>query len=199
MIESLVAIVILVVGVLGPLNIAARGISDGIFASNQLAANYLAQDALEIVINKRYALARQAQYLPPLPPGTIFNGYGGSEVISNCVAATSGGGYCYVDAKAELPATTIGSVSSGAPNCVTNPAGSAACMVFSTTDLLYRPVSAVPSPNRVGPIFTRVIKMENVNGVTEEVNELKVTVTVSWFNKETPKSLTIVEHVFSRG
>jgi prepilin-type N-terminal cleavage/methylation domain-containing protein len=53
LIESLVAITVLIVGVLGPLTIAARGISDGLYARNQIAANYLAQEAMEFVINLR--------------------------------------------------------------------------------------------------------------------------------------------------
>ena len=52
-VETLVAITILLVGVLGPLSIAANGIADGMFAKNQLTANYLAQEAIEMVINKR--------------------------------------------------------------------------------------------------------------------------------------------------
>lgn len=53
LIEALVAITILVIGVLGPLTIAGRGISEGFFARNQIAANYLAQEALELILNKR--------------------------------------------------------------------------------------------------------------------------------------------------
>ncbi len=53
LVESLVAITILMIGVVGPLVIAARGISDGLFAQNQLAANYLAQEGMAVLINLR--------------------------------------------------------------------------------------------------------------------------------------------------
>lgn len=53
LVETLVAVTILIIGVLGPLAMAARGISDGRFAQNQLTANMLAQEAMETIINYR--------------------------------------------------------------------------------------------------------------------------------------------------
>lgn len=53
MIEMLVAVTILLIGVLGPLNMAVRGISDGLFVKNQITANYLAQEGLDELINLR--------------------------------------------------------------------------------------------------------------------------------------------------
>ncbi len=47
-IESLVAITILIIGVLGPMTAATRGITDGLYAQNQLIATHLAQEALEL-------------------------------------------------------------------------------------------------------------------------------------------------------
>jgi len=48
LVESLVAITILIIGVLGPMMAATRGITDGLYAQNQLIATYLAQEALEL-------------------------------------------------------------------------------------------------------------------------------------------------------
>lgn len=53
LIEALVAITILLVGVIGPLGLAAQGIADGLFAKNQIVANYLAQEGVELIINRR--------------------------------------------------------------------------------------------------------------------------------------------------
>lgn len=64
LIEALVAVTILIIGVIGPLTIAVRGITDGFFARNQIAANYLAQEAVEMVLNKRTANIRY-NYLQP--------------------------------------------------------------------------------------------------------------------------------------
>src|SRR3989344_6317076 len=48
-IESLVAITILIIGVLGPMTAATRGITDGYYAQNQLIATHLAQEGLELL------------------------------------------------------------------------------------------------------------------------------------------------------
>ncbi len=51
LVEAMVAITILLIGVVGPLSILGRGIADGLFARNQIAANFLAQEALELITN----------------------------------------------------------------------------------------------------------------------------------------------------
>ncbi|MEK7622039.1 MAG: prepilin-type N-terminal cleavage/methylation domain-containing protein [Patescibacteria group bacterium] len=49
LIEALVAISILLLGVLGPLSAATRGITDGLIAKSQLVALGLAQEGIELV------------------------------------------------------------------------------------------------------------------------------------------------------
>ena len=53
LIESLVAITILVTAILGPMTIAATGISSAIYARDQETAFFLAQEGLEYVRNVR--------------------------------------------------------------------------------------------------------------------------------------------------
>lgn len=53
LIETLVAVVILVSAVVGPLLIASKGFSAALIARDQVAAFYLAQDAVEYVRYKR--------------------------------------------------------------------------------------------------------------------------------------------------
>jgi len=48
-IETLVAITILMIAITGPLTVSQRGLSNAVFARDQLVATYLAQDALEFV------------------------------------------------------------------------------------------------------------------------------------------------------
>ena len=52
LIEALVAIAILLIGVLGPMTAATRGITDGFSAGNQLMATYLAKEGIELVAAK---------------------------------------------------------------------------------------------------------------------------------------------------
>lgn len=180
LIESLVAITVLLVGVLGPLSIAAQGIGDGIFARNQLAANYLAQEALEIVVNRRYELVRQYQYLPA-PEGGVSIFSTDSE-LNNCLTAGPDD-YCAVDAAGGT--ISICGEDNEYLDCQ---------LVFDAVSGLYQPAAGVSAPNRRSPIFTRKLRLELVG-----LDQLKATVTVEWLNKDIPRSLTIVTHLFSKG
>lgn len=182
LIEALVAITVLSVGVLGPLTIAARGIGDGLFARNQLAANYLAQEGLEAVINRRYAKYHEAQVFS-LPSGqTIFNT---DPQITDCVAATGNGKYCSVDPEA----------STVAANC--DDAKSENCRLLfdigRTGSYLYRPVGAREGDQTAGPEFVRLVQMEYPAG---DQNKLKVTVTINWQNKDVPRTLSLVDYLY---
>ena len=77
LIETLVAITILMVGVIGPLLIATRGITDGMYAKNKIIATYLAQEGLDLVINKRNSNV--------LTGGDQFDGLAGACSVS-CAA-----------------------------------------------------------------------------------------------------------------
>lgn len=177
LVEALVAITVLIIGVIGPLNIAARGIGDGIFARNQIAANYLAQEALELVLNRRYALARQAQYLPP-DSGSIFDN---DPQIAGCVTFSNiGTQYCSLDAQS---ATNL-----IAANCATDSDNNCK-LVYNNTNKLY------DKSGSAGTVFYRLVKMRYVG----DSNQLEVKVIVKWFNKTNQKTLTLVEYLFSNG
>ncbi|MBI2099827.1 MAG: prepilin-type N-terminal cleavage/methylation domain-containing protein [Candidatus Vogelbacteria bacterium] len=53
LLETLVAITILIIGVLGPLTLAVNGIVDGLYAKNQITANFLAVEGMEKIVNLR--------------------------------------------------------------------------------------------------------------------------------------------------
>lgn len=52
-IETLVAVAILMISIAGPLTIAHKGLLAATYARDQVTASYLAQDAMEFVKNKR--------------------------------------------------------------------------------------------------------------------------------------------------
>src|SRR5690606_10865581 len=52
LIETFVAITILLIAVIGPLALVSKSLSDSIFSQNQITAFYLGKEALELVINK---------------------------------------------------------------------------------------------------------------------------------------------------
>ena len=53
LIEALIAIAVLLIAIVGPLTIATRGLTAAAFARDQIAAYYLAQEAVELIRNKR--------------------------------------------------------------------------------------------------------------------------------------------------
>jgi len=53
LIEALVAVSILMVAVAAPITIAQKGLSSAVYSKDQMIASYLAQDAIEYVINQR--------------------------------------------------------------------------------------------------------------------------------------------------
>jgi type II secretory pathway pseudopilin PulG len=53
MIETLVAIAILMISIAGPLTIVSKGLNSAIYAHDQVTASYLAQDAMEYVKNTK--------------------------------------------------------------------------------------------------------------------------------------------------
>lgn len=53
LVETLIAITVLLTAVVGPLTIASRGLISASFARDQVSAFYLAQEAIEIIRNKR--------------------------------------------------------------------------------------------------------------------------------------------------
>ncbi len=73
LIETFVAVLILIFAVIAPMGLLARAISDGNFAKNQVTAYFLAQEGVELVINKRdQNVARSEDELPD--PATWLNG-----------------------------------------------------------------------------------------------------------------------------
>lgn len=53
LIETFVAITVLLISAIGPLSLLSKSISDGKFAQNQIIASYLAQEGLELVYGLR--------------------------------------------------------------------------------------------------------------------------------------------------
>lgn len=194
LVESLVAITVLIVGVLGPLNIAARGIGDGLFARNQIVANYLAQEAIEIIVNKRYALAREYIYTP-LPDGEGL--FEQDDELWNCIPHDNLTPVCaarYQPGQLPSELTLVNFTNDQA--CTDSPG---CYLIFNTASGLYLPPANLNQlgPNERGPVFRRDIQTTLISVSGGDV--LKVFVTVEWKNKDVDKSLTVVEYLYSQG
>jgi len=91
LIETLVAISILVIAVAAPLTLASRSLFVATYAKDQQAAYYLAQEAIEMVRNKRdgnqlsFLKGNTITWLSGIPTGTPFQvDVPNSKIIPRC-------------------------------------------------------------------------------------------------------------------
>ncbi len=62
LIESLVAVSILMVAIVSPMTIAQKGLGSAMFSKDQMTASFLAQDAIEFIKNKRDQIGSRKVY-----------------------------------------------------------------------------------------------------------------------------------------
>lgn len=154
LIETLVAISVLLVSLAGPLSIAAQALNTAYYARDQVTAFYLAQEAIEYV-----RAHRDQNYLSGNP---------WLQGIDNCVGAT-----CIVDFP-EFEHTVCGST---CPR-----------LLISSSEGLFNHESGDPS------IFTRSMTMEYAPNTVDEVI---ITVQVSWLSRGINRSFEIKESIFN--
>lgn len=91
LVETLVAVSILVIGSLGPIVIAAQGIASGGYAKDQITAYYLAQEGIEYIRSIRDGNALQG-----LPSSSWLNG-----IDIACDGSAVGEFGCTIDARTD--------------------------------------------------------------------------------------------------
>ncbi|MCK5027485.1 MAG: prepilin-type N-terminal cleavage/methylation domain-containing protein [Candidatus Pacebacteria bacterium] len=172
LIETLVAVTILVTSIVGPLTVAYQGVSIGMDSRDRLIASYLAQDAIEYV---RYHMV------------TKSNG-GATDVglmagLEACDTNDSGK-VCQIDTE-------------GNPGTVTGCGGVCSNLSWNTADHYYGYGSGIDwSPAN----FNREVRIfwDNTGPGTNEATglgggtEYRVEVTVYWGKENNRKSLVVV-------
>ena len=165
LIETLVAIIILITALLGPLTLAIYSIRNASLSQNEIIAYNLAQEAMELVRNQR---------------DTNFIAGLGATWASQGLAACFSGGGCGVEAL-----TGSFQTCSVLNNCI---------IKFDSTSGLYGHTTGSDT------IFTRQILMNDVDDYDSPhdgvIDEVKVTVTVSWPERLYNKKLTLEMHLF---
>lgn len=155
LVETLVAVAILMIAIAGPLTVAEKGLSAAIYARDQLTASYLAQDAVEEVKNMTDTNELAGN---DLNTWLKNNGTGG---ISNLVACTSG-----------FPCT-IDTYTNDIEAC------SGQCAALSSTTVGYRQLQSPPAGQ--ASIFTRYFYISTTTlNVTDGNAAAKVVVNVNW-------------------
>lgn len=150
LVETLVAITILMIAVAGPLTIANKALRSALYARNQVVANYLAQDAMEMVKNIRdnVFLTSGGATWPP----------SGSHPLSGCINGT-----CTIDT-----ITSVATISTGSGNlCLQSTTGkfTHSCTSPNTPTLFTRTFQLITVPTNPNE-YTVIVTVTWPEGVT---------------------------------
>jgi prepilin-type N-terminal cleavage/methylation domain-containing protein len=174
LIETLVAVTILTLSVVGPLFSASRALVATQISRDHLTASYLAQEGIEYVRMMRDNAYLNAYHFPPASPATIssaawadFTGGSAAWSITPCVASA-----CLLDPLV------------AANNLV--PCSGASCVpIHLSSRYTYSGFGTVQP-------FTRTIQAFAVSATEEDIVS-----TVSWNFHNTPYTVTITDHLTS--
>lgn len=157
LIETFVAITVLLVSLAGPLTLAAQALRSAYFARDEITAYYLAQEGLE------YARAVRDQNYLASPQSPWLNG------IADCVSAT-----CQIDF----------------PNFSHTICAQGVCQPLS-----FDPATGLfQTKTGTASIYTRALTIVPVANNSDEV---KVSVTMTWFSGGINRTFTLSEHLFN--
>lgn len=168
LVETMVAISILMLAILGPLSIASSGLRNSLFAKDQVTAYYLAQEGIEYV---RYI--RDDNYLQERSNWL--------EGLDDCTGTYG----CAIDTGKWF----------GSNNSVIHLCQLVGCSGY---DILYKDFSTQhythqSGGNNTATPFSRIVIVEEFPGE----KEIKVTSTVTWQSGVGQKSFTLTENVFN--
>ncbi|MES2953591.1 MAG: prepilin-type N-terminal cleavage/methylation domain-containing protein [Patescibacteria group bacterium] len=157
LVETLVALTILLIGVVGPLSVAARNVSNSVYIQNSATATFLAQEGVEAIRN-----LRDNDLLNSSVPGGRWPT--SSPTFSSCVTL------------AGAPSTAVCTVDS--VNRTVATCGSSCTPLARSTSagLFYQ--TGCPPGDCSPTVFTRTFTLKQVSSAAD--HELWLTVTVSW-------------------
>lgn len=157
LVETLVAITILLIVIVGPLSISSSTARSTSFSGEQVTAFFLAQEGLEIVQKVRDGVMLNQG----LNGWNFFTGEAAAGIINQCFSSNGCG--------LELNTNANGSLKSVITCSGTN------CRIYYNTNGNRSRYTYSASGNAVMTPYTRVINMTNTSA-----NEVRVVSTVSW-------------------
>jgi len=173
LIETLVAISILLLSILGPMTFAAQGIQNTYYARDQIVAFYLAQEGIELVRAKRddNALSGAASWLTDITGSTGCDSADGCgvEVQNQDVFVPCGASPGYANCRMYYDASGVSSPSS------------------------HRGIYVLPAGGGVATTFVRRIQVQSVSA-----NEYDVVSVVSWQTARLTKTITVRSKIFNQ-
>jgi prepilin-type N-terminal cleavage/methylation domain-containing protein len=168
LIETLVAITILMLAITGPLTVAHKGLTSSVYARDQMIASYLAQDAIEYVKNIRDTDKLQGR-------SWLYSFDANSQ--HDCVT-----GNCTVDTvKSEIYHCSGACTTSG---------------ILYTDDTVggyFHRTSSGVSTAGIATQFNRVVR---ITVASTSASEATLAVTVSWHNGTVANAVTIDDDIF---
>jgi type II secretory pathway pseudopilin PulG len=183
LIETLIAVSILMIAIAGPLSLVQAGLFSSIHQRNQVTATFLAQEAIEYIKNIRDSNSYTNN------SGTLtdwLKGPDGSRLVNADNSGTCGSNNngCYIDPYGKLGAgnTYIQSVSASNLPLRQYSDGNGNFMYYSYG------AGGVISP------YTRKVTIAPVAGTSDEVT---VSVTMGWKDNSTPRTYTVSENIYN--
>jgi len=206
LIETLVAITILLLSIIGPMSIAANGLFAAYYGRDQITAYYLAQEGIEYVRNTRdtlylkdysasFDLTNQISSDPLVwlgwkgqtEMGDLYKCFPSSFFADNpsIIIPPNVGDGCYID-------TSALSITDALKACPTD--GSSVCpaLNYDPDTFIYSYGTTLQSSK-----FTRKITVEPKSNQTGDYNEAIVTSTVYWINGTQQKSFSLSERIYN--
>ena len=179
LIETLIAVSILMIAIVGPLSLVQAGLFSSIHQRNQVTATYLAQEAVEYIKN-----LRDTSFYENYGDYTKWLDRPSDQSLITICAGTG----CYVDPHGGLKLTSssndvfVQSISS---------TGFLPLMQATSTDGVF---TYGYGTNGTPSIYERVVKLEPIGGGMDEV---KVSVTINWKDNNMPRSYTVRENIYN--
>jgi prepilin-type N-terminal cleavage/methylation domain-containing protein len=170
LLETLVAITILVTVITGPLALAVYSISASLISQNQITAFYLSQEAVEFIKNVR--------------DSNILHGNSWLNGLENCIGEING---CYIDIPHYYDSSTL-----FPPTNIIQPcSGTCPKIQYDEGGYYYNYQSGEET------IFTRTVKITKIN-IGGGENEARIDVIIQWPEKfGGTKSFTLQQYIFN--
>lgn len=173
LVETLVAIAILMIAIAGPLTVAEKGLSASIYARNQLMASYLAQEGIEYmrnIVDTNQLIIHQSQNTNSIDWLNNPNPSGNVLELSQCLPGSQGS------------PCTIDTINNNIKNCTT----SQFCDPLTLGSAGYVQGASVVANE--GTVFTRSVSLQwfDFNSTPSDCTPMKacpavnVVVTVTW-------------------
>lgn len=166
LVETLVAIAVLMIGVAGPLAVASRGLNAALYSRDQMTATFLAQETMEYVKNIR--------------DNNLENGspwLQGLDASPNC----AGG------------ATCAGSLNDGVQAC--SPAVADGCRLYISSSGYYSALDLSGTKTTFKRYFTLDPVVGNAACTPSTSHECRLHVTVEWDQGSIPYKLDLFSQV----